>query len=55
MKAEMSKFSRTFVLKHYIDAIHVYDALKEDGYTGPPPKVDTWELYNKAFTFPRIR
>ena len=55
MAKEMERFSRTFNKKHYDNAVKVYDNLKRDGYKGNFPKVSTWELYDKAFTWPRIR
>ena len=50
MITEMDHFSRSFSKKHYMNAM---DISKKLGVL--PPKVSTWELYDKSFTFPRVR
>ena len=50
MLTEMDHFSRSFDKKHFINAM---DISKKLGVN--PPKVTTWNLYDKSFIFPRIR
>ena len=54
LEKDLDKFSRTFDKKNYKHAMLVYAELKKQGLN---PKVDvhTWELYDKAFSFPRVR
>ena len=55
MNSEMDYFSRKFDMKHYLNAMHIFTELKKQGYSGKAPKITTWELYDKAFTFQQIR
>ena len=50
MKYEMENFSRNFDVKHYNNAMLIASKLGKR-----PPMVNTWELYDKAFSFPRVR
>lgn len=56
LEYQMEMFSRTLDPRHWTNVQNLYKALKEKG-TGNLPKlqVKTWELYDKAFSFPRIR
>ena len=51
MKGEMARFSRTFDYVHYANALKIRSELP--GAT--LPKVTSWELYDRAFTWPRVR
>ena len=51
---ELDYFSRTFDKVHYDTAMTIYNELKAQG-KDPKVSVHTWELYDKAFSFPRIR
>ena len=46
----MDAFSRTFDVRYYNKAMEIAGTIKQT-----PPRVTTWELYDKAFTFPRVR
>jgi len=51
---ELDYFSRNFDLKHYKKAMQVYGELKKQG-KDPKVNIHTWELYDAAFSFPRVR
>uniref|UniRef100_A0A7S3CKE8 Uncharacterized protein n=1 Tax=Strombidium rassoulzadegani TaxID=1082188 RepID=A0A7S3CKE8_9SPIT len=55
MAIEMDYFSRTLDKVHYDNAVEILGQLKKDGYKGSLPPVNTWELYDQSFTFPRVR
>ena len=47
-------FSRTLDPRHWTNALAIEKALTEKG-AHPKLQVHTWELYDKAFSFPRVR
>ena len=51
---ELDYFSRKFDRKNYDNAMKIYDELKKLG-KNPKLFVNTWELYDAAFSFPRVR
>jgi hypothetical protein len=54
---ELDFFSRSFEKQHYINAMNIYAEMKKQGkdpVTGPMG-VHTWELYDKAFPFEKVR
>merc|ERR550514_2692619 len=51
----MDLFSRNFDKTHYNNASKIFSALKSSGFKGKLPRVHTWELYDKSFTWPKIR
>ena len=55
MNAEMDYFSRSFDVKHYDNAMKIFGELKKNGYRGKGPRVSSWELYDRSFSFERIR
>ena len=55
MDEEMDNFSRTFDITHYNNAVNIFNTLKSEGYKGKLPHVKTWELYNDAFSFKKIK
>merc|ERR1712083_1262616 len=58
-QAELDKqidlFSKTLDTRHWTNVLNIAGALKAKGGTAPKLQVHTWELLDKAFTFPRIR
>merc|ERR1712086_388684 len=50
MNYQMDMFSRNFNKVHYDNAAKIADELKTK-----LPQVHTWELYDAAFSFPRVR
>tara|TARA_B110000902_G_C14033902_1_gene485170 strand:+ start:34 stop:558 length:525 start_codon:yes stop_codon:yes gene_type:complete len=54
MNIEIDYFSRDFEKKHYNAAMAIYGELKKQG-KDPYPKVHTWELYDRAFPFEKVR
>ena len=49
-------FSRTFDTRYWTNAVNVAKAMaKANKGVGPKLQVHTYELYDKAFSFPRIR
>jgi len=51
---QLDYFSRRLDMKYYDNAIKIYNALKGMG-KDPQVNVHTWELYDGAFSFPRVR
>ena len=51
---ELDYFSRSFDPKNYKKAMQVYKELKKQG-KDTKVSIHTWELYDKAFSFPRVR
>ena len=51
MVKEMDKFSRTFDITHYANAQKIKAGLGASKL----PAVTSWELYDKAFAWPRVR
>merc|ERR1712153_278897 len=51
---ELDFFSRKFDKQHYNNAISIYKALKKAG-KDPKVSVHTWELYDHAFPFEKVR
>ena len=54
LDVQLDYFSRRFDQVHYDNAMKIYTELKKKGQD-PKVKVHTWELYDKAFSFPRVR
>ena len=54
MDIELDFFSRTFDDKRYKNAKIIYDALLAKGEK-PRVSVHTWQLYDNAFSFARVR
>ena len=52
---ELDYFSRTLDRKHYKKAMQIYKEMKKELKKNPKVSIHTWELYDKAFTFPRVR
>ena len=54
MNLQLSQFSRTFDKVNYENAMKIYGALKAQG-KDPKVAVTTYELYDKAFPFEKVR
>ena len=58
-QAELDKqidlFSRTLDPRHWTNVLNIAGAMKAKSGVAPKLKVHTWELYDKAFSFPRVR
>ena len=54
LNIELDYFSRNFDIKHYNNAMKIYGELAKEG-KHPSLAVHTWELYDAAFSFPRVR
>jgi hypothetical protein len=52
---ELDYFSRTFDRKHYKKAMQIYKEMKKHLGLNPKVSIHTWELYDAAFSFPRVR
>lgn len=48
-------FSRTLDKRHWTNAQNIAAAMGKASSSAPGMKIHTWELYNKAFSFPRVR
>jgi len=55
LAVEMDYFSRRLNKKHYDNAVKIYTELQKSGQNVQFPKISTWELYDRAFTFPKVR
>lgn len=51
---ELYAFSTTFDKLRYKQAMMIYRGLQSQG-KDPKMRVNTWEYYDKAFSFPRVR
>ena len=52
---ELEWFSRSLNKSHFDNALEIYEALTEKKSFKGKFLVHTWELYDKAFAFPRVR
>jgi len=52
---QVDMFSRTLDARHWTNVLAIADAMAKKGATVPKLQVGTWELMDKAFTFPRVR
>ena len=52
---QVDMFSRTLDVRHWTNAQNIAKALGKNGSSAPGLKIHTWELYDKAFSFPRVR
>lgn len=55
LDVQLDYFSRSFDMVHYNNAMNIYNAMVSKGGLKPRVSVHTWELYDGAFTFPRVR
>jgi hypothetical protein len=55
MNLQMNLFSRTFDKIFYKNAWNIYKNLKEKNASLNAPKISSWEMYDRAFTFQRVR
>ena len=51
---QIDMFSRTLDERHWTNAMNIKKALGKKGLEGKF-YIHTWELYDKAFSFPRVR
>jgi hypothetical protein len=52
---ELDKFQRTFDKEHYKRAMMIYNEMRAHQGLNPKLRINTWELYDAAFSFPRVR
>lgn len=52
---QVDMFSRTLDTRHWTNVLNITDALRKKHGQNPTLTVHTWELYNRAFSFPRVR
>ena len=52
---QVDMFSRTLDVRHWTNAQNIAKAMGKNGARAPGLKIHTWELYNNAFSFPRVR
>jgi len=56
LEYQMEMFSRTLDPRHWTNVQNIFGALKKKGTKNLPKlQVKTWDLFDKAFSFPRIR
>jgi len=51
----MEYFSRKFDVKNFHNALKIMKNMSKGGQPNVKAFVHTWELYDKAFSFPRVR
>jgi len=51
----MDMFSRTLDTRHWTNAQNIAKAIAKRTGKAPQMSVHTWELYDNAFSFPRVR
>ena len=54
-KEEIEAFSKDFSKTHFQAGWDEYVKARDAGYAGEVPRVETWELYDKAFKSQRTR
>ena len=54
LNVQLDYFSRRLDIKYYNNAMKIYGELKKNG-KNPKVSVHTWELYDKGFSFDRVR
>ena len=54
LQIELDYLSRRLDIKYYLRALTIYEQLKKKGLK-PKLSVNTWELYDKAFKWPKVR
>ena len=52
---ELDYFSRSFDIEHYNNAMKIKAGLAKAGIEAPKMTVHSYELYDSAFSFPRVR
>mgnify|MGYP000285619671 CR=1 FL=1 len=52
---QVDMFSRTLDVRHWKNAQNIAKAMGKNGTSAAGLKIHTWELYNNAFSFPRVR
>ena len=55
LRYQMDMFSRTLDTRHWTNVVNIAEALKKKSGSHPRLEVHTWELFDKAFSFPRVR
>ena len=54
LDVQLDYYSRRLDRKYYNQAMLIYKEMKDQGLN-PKMSIHTWELYDKAFSFPRVR
>ena len=52
---QVDMFSRTLDVRHWKNAQNIAKAMGKNGTSAAGLKIHTWELYDQAFSFPRVR
>ena len=52
---QVDMFSRTLDPRHWTNVLNIAKAMKKKQGKTPRLQVHTWELYDKSFSFPRVR
>jgi len=53
---QMDMFSRTLDPRHWTNVVNIAEAMKKaNNGKAPRLSVHTWELFDKSFSFPRVR
>jgi len=52
---QVDRFSRTLDPRHWTNVVNLRNAMAKKSGSTPKLQVHTWELLDKAFSFPRVR
>jgi len=52
---QVDMFSRTLDTRHWTNAVNIFTAMKKKGRGPANLHIHTWELFDTAFSFPRVR
>jgi hypothetical protein len=55
LEHEMDLFSRTLDSRHWVNAVNIHTAMTKKAKRPVNLHIHTWELYDTAFSFPRVR
>jgi hypothetical protein len=55
LQKQVDLFSKTLDTRHWTNVLNIAGALKDKSGEAPKLQVHTWELYDKSFSFPRVR
>ena len=55
LEYQVDMFSRTLDPRHWTNVLNLQEAIAKKSGNAPQLAVHTWELYDTAFSFPRVR
>ena len=52
---QIDMFSRTLDTRHWTNVVNISNAIKKSSGSAPKLQVGTWELFDRSFSYPRVR